>query len=77
MQTGRKQDEDAEHALDDWLESSRYVTARRVHEARLDPPIVTPAFPKRRLNKDQKDAIIAAIMILLLVAGSAFLAGLL
>jgi hypothetical protein len=75
--TSVQQEHDEELALRRWASSSRCLALMTIHAAEDPDPMGTPEPPKKRISQADKDALLTAALILLVIAGAAFFAGLL
>jgi hypothetical protein len=66
-----------EESVSDWARTSRYLALKTIQAAKDPEPIGSPQPPKKRVTRADKDALLTAALILIVVAGAAFFAGLL
>jgi hypothetical protein len=76
-ETTVQQERDEELALRRWPNSSRYLALMTIQAAEDPEPMGSPQPPKKRVSQADKDALLTAGLILLVIAGAAFFAGLL
>jgi hypothetical protein len=72
-----QQERDEELVLRRWASSSRCLSLMTIQAAGDPEPMSSPQPPKKRISQADKDALLTAALILLVIAGAAFFAGLL